>query len=495
MPVVTRPSAIGPVVLWFRLDLRLDDHPALRAAVDRAGQAGVIPCFIWSPEEEGRWKAGGASCWWLHHSLARLDESLRQRGSRLVIRGGPAGAALRALVKESGARAVFWSRRYEPAVSARDAAVKQELLDDGVGSESFNSALLHEPWTIRTGSGKPFQVYTPFWRSYLAAENPPKPISAPQSIPAPSRWPAGEKLESFGLLPRLNWADEFAEHFTPGEAGALARFKVFVREGVRRYAAERDRPDLMSTSVLSPHLHFGEISPRRIWHAILARASRGTELRGLEKQRTGPVIFLKELVWREFAYHLLFHFPHTTDEPLRATYAKFPWRQDAAGFRAWCRGLTGYPIVDAGMRQLWRTGWMHNRVRMIVASFLVKDLLLPWREGARWFFGTLVDADLASNTMGWQWAAGCGADAAPYFRIFNPVLQGEKYDPHGAYVRRYVPELAGLDARFIHKPWQAPPRLLAAAGVRLGETYPEPIVDHSAARERALAALSQIRRS
>lgn len=488
-------SSGGCVLVWFRLDLRLHDHPALHAGLERAADAGVVPCFIWSPEEDGQSRLGGASRWWLYHSLARLDESLRQVGSKLIIRVGSAVNMLPELVRETGAIAVYWSRRYEPAVIVRDAAVKKRLTGDGIEAESFNAALLHEPWTIRTAEGKPYRVYTPFWRACLASGSPAEPTSVPNSVPRPTRWPRSDRLDDLGLLPTLKWADEFAAHFTPGEAGAVERLRRFVLESAEGYALSRDLPGVNGTSGLSPHLHFGEVSPRRIWHEIMNETTAGNALRSPDDQRAGPVVFLKEIVWREFAYHLLFHFPHTTRDPLRADFSRFPWRVDQKGFRTWSRGLTGYPIVDAGMRQLWRTGWMHNRVRMIAASFLVKDLLLPWQDGARWFHDTLLDADLASNTLGWQWTAGCGADAAPYFRIFNPVLQGEKYDPEGTYVRKHVPELARLGANFIHQPWRAPAEALAAAGVRLGETYPERVVDHHAARDRALAALAQVTRS
>ena len=474
-------------ILWLRLDLRLADNPALEAAIQRGGP--VVPVFIWSPEEEAPWTPGGASRWWLHQSLAALEARLREAGSRLVIRRGSTLETLRALAKEAGADAVFWNRRYEPAVIARDAKVKEALRGDGLTVESFNAALLHEPWTIENKSGKPFQVFTPYWKHCLAKADPAAPLSAPKSIAAPAQWPKSLALDELGLVPKLPWTDGLRAAWEPGEAGATAALSRFLAKAFDDYSAQRNRPDLTGTSRLSPHLHFGEISPRQIWHALARMAKQ----RGLPEAQWRGSQFLAEVGWREFSHHLLFHFPHTPTEPLRADFKKFRWRKDAAWLKAWQRGRTGYPIVDAGMRELWKTGWMHNRVRMIVASFLVKDLLLSWEEGAAWFWDTLVDADLAQNTLGWQWTAGCGADAAPFFRIFNPVLQGEKFDPHGDYVRRWCPELSKLPDKWLHQPDQAPPKILIAAGVELGRTYPEPIVSHTIAREVALEAFARLK--
>ena len=441
-------------IVWFRLDLRLADNPALTAAVKRGG--AVLPVFIYAPEEEAPWPPGAASRWWLHQSLHALDGQLRELGSRLVIRRGPTLRALAALLKETSATAVFWNRRYEPAVLARDATVTAALHHQGVTVETFNAALLHEPWTIRNQSGKPFQVFTPFWKNCLTLPGPSEPLRAPKHLATPPRWPKSLALEELELEPKINWAEGLRAAWQPGERGASANLKQFLVESFDHYATQRNRPDLSGTSRLSPHLHFGEIGPRQIWHA-------------------------------------LFHFPDTPTEPLRPNFKKFPWRKETAWLRAWQRGHTGYPIVDAGMRQLWSTGWMHNRVRMIVASFLVKDLLLPWQEGARWFWDTLVDADLAQNTLGWQWVAGCGADAAPYFRIFNPVSQGEKFDPHGAYVRRWCPELAKLPDKWVHAPANAPDDVLKQAGLELGGNYPAPLVSHTIAREVALEAFAKLK--
>ncbi|MEZ5100390.1 MAG: deoxyribodipyrimidine photo-lyase [Thermoleophilia bacterium] len=473
----------GTTLVWLRHDLRLADNPALVAAGRRGGP--VVPVVVWAPEEEGDWAPGGASRWWLHRSLAALAADLEARGSRLVLRRGPTLAALRELAAETGAEAVLWNRRYEPAAIARDAAVKEALRADGLVAGSANAALLVEPWTIATRAGAPFQVFTPFWKAVLAAGAPPEPEPAPATLPRPDAWPVSLPLDALALDPTIDWDAGLRATWTPGEAGAHVRLARVLDGILDGYRARRDRPDVDGTTRLSPHLHHGEIGPRQVWHAVADAVAAGASASSAEK-------LLAELGWREFSYHLLYHVPRTPLEPLRERFAAFPWADDPAGLVAWQRGRTGYPIVDAGMRQLWQTGWLHNRVRMIVASFLVKDLLLPWQEGARWFWDTLVDADLAANTQGWQWTAGCGADAAPYFRVFNPVLQGRKFDPDGAYVRRYVPELAGLDASRIHAPWEAPAADLRAAGVELGATYPGRVVDHGEARTRALAALAEV---
>lgn len=479
---MTRPSLV-----WFRHDLRLEDNPALSAALRRGGP--VIPVYIWAPDEEGDWPPGGASRWWLHQSLAALDRRLRELGSRLTFLHGPSIETLRGLVKTTSAAAVFWNRRYEPAIVARDTTIKEALREAGLEIESFNGALLHEPWTIRNKSGSPFQVFTPFWRHCLAQPDPPAPLTTPKALPGPGRWPASEPLTAFALEPRIPWAEGIRAAWQPGEAGAARQLARFLESAFEGYDVGRNRPDLPGTSRLSPHLHFGEISPRQIWHAI----QRQAQARHWLPARWRNSQFLAELGWREFAHHLLHHFPHTPTQPLRAEFERFPWRPNPSGLKAWQRGQTGYPLVDAGMRELWTTGWMHNRVRMVVASFLVKDLLIPWQEGARWFWDTLVDADLAQNTLGWQWTAGCGADAAPFFRVFNPNTQGEKFDPSGAYVRRWVPELAALPDAWIHRPHEAPAKVLASANVELGRNYPRPLVSHAIAREVALEAYAALR--
>jgi deoxyribodipyrimidine photo-lyase len=480
-------TAAPATIVWFRQDLRLQDNPALAAAIARGGL--VVPIYLLDEAGEGRWPMGGASRWWLHHSLAALEQGLRERGSRLLLARGESGAVLRGLIKATGADAVYWNRRYEPAVIARDKEVKAGLTSDGIEARSFNATLLFEPHTVQNKAGGPFQVFTPFWRhcQTLPVEMPGKLPGGP--ILAPMKWPESLPLDELKLLPEHPWAGGFAHRWQPGEAGAWQRLRKFVTGAMAEYAERRNAPDIDGTSSLSPHLHFGEISPRQIWAAVRAKSKES----GVFPPNRGAQVFLAEVGWREFAHHLLFHFPHTPQLALRTDFANFPWRRDAKQLRAWQRGLTGYPIVDAGMRQLWVTGWMHNRVRMIVASFLVKHLRLSWQEGAAWFWDTLVDADLASNTLGWQWSAGCGADAAPYFRIFNPILQGGKFDPTGAYVRRWVPELAKLPAEFIHRPWEAPLEVLAESGLTLGREYPQPIVDHGEARVAALAALQAMR--
>jgi deoxyribodipyrimidine photo-lyase len=465
----------------------LEDNPALHAALER--HEPIIPVYIWAPQEEGAWSPGAASRWWLHQSLIRLDEHLRQGGSRLVIRQGESLPILRALIQESQAEAVMWNRCYEPEVIARDAKIKAALQEQGIQVHSCNAGLLCEPWRVANKAGKPFQVFTPFWKTCLALLEPSAPLPPPDHIIGPDRWPATVAVPELGLEPRIDWAAGLRAAWSPGEQGAKVQLQRFLEEAVYSYGDRRDRPDVLGVSRLSPHLHFGEIGPRQVWRAVRAIAER----RPGSATQQQPEAYLRQLGWREFAYHLLYHFPHTTAAPLRQEFSTFPWREDQTTLMAWRCGRTGYPFVDAGLRELWTTGWMHNRTRMVAASFLVKHLLLTWQEGARWFWDTLVDADLANNTLGWQWVAGCGADAAPYFRIFNPVSQGEKFDPKGDYVRRWTPELARLPATWIHKPWEAPPSVLQEAGVKLGHTYPLPIIGHAAARIRALNALNMMK--
>lgn len=469
-------------LVWLGLDLRLGDNPALQRAI--AGPFRILPVFIWAPEEEAPWSPGAASRWWLHQSLQALDTSLKKHGSQLIIRRGPTAETLLTLVEESGAKSIFWNRRYEPAAIARDHELERRLHARGITAESCPGSLLFEPGAILNTSGKPFQVFTAFWRACLAKPDPPAPDRTPAKLPGPGKWPHSLAIADLHLEPAADWAGGIRKAWLPGESGAARHMKTFLKGPVKIYAAERNRPDRRGTSRLSPHLHFGEISARQIWHD----AHRSSDPAAAEP-------YLRQIAWREFSYHLLFHFPHTAHDPLRPEFRSFPWHVDAKSFAAWTRGNTGYPLIDAGMRELWHTGWMHNRVRMLTASFLVKHLLIPWQRGAQWFWDRLVDADLANNTMGWQWSAGCGADAAPYFRIFNPVIQGEKFDPEGNYVRRWVPELAGLPGAWIHKPWMAPAPVLSAAKVELGRNYPRPIVEHAAARDRALAALARMKKS
>lgn len=470
-----------PAILWFRQDLRLDDHPALHAAA--ANGRAVQPVFILDDAAEGEWVAGGAGRWWLHHSLAALGTQLRELGAPLLLRRGAAPDVLVALAREVGAGSVHCSLRFEPAGTAQENRVRQALAAVDVSFAAHSGALLHDPHALRTGTGVPYKVYTPFAKSLRAKITIGDPLPAPRALRAVAKSPASTTLESLDLLPSIDWAGSMRTRWTPGERGAQKRLAAFITKPMRDYGEARDFPAQDGSSSLSPHMHWGELSPRRVWNDV-SRSGAGNS--------QGASKFLAEILWREFAAHVLLNFPATASKPLRPEFAKFPWQPSTQHLRAWQRGRTGYPIVDAGMRQLWATGWMHNRVRMIVASFLVKHLLQSWQDGAQWFWDTLCDADLASNTLGWQWSAGCGADAAPYFRIFNPILQGEKFDPSGEFVRAWVPELARVPSEFIHQPWEAPAMVLAASGVVLGETYPQPIVDHPTARDRALAALQKI---
>ena len=479
----------SPILYWFRRDLRLQDNPALQKAWERGGP--IIPVYIHDEGGEGNWKTGGASRWWLHHSLVSLQQSLAKLNSRLIVRAGASGEVLESLCAETGAKAVYWNRRYEPSIIGRDKLIKQGLRDLGIEGKSANGSLLFEPHTIENKQGRPFQVFTPYWRHCLAkdvSENTPSQIN---KLLHPDEWPKSSRIEDLELLPSINWTDGFAESWEPGEGGALKSLKLFVKSAVDQYESNRNLPDIAGTSRLSPYLHFGEVSPRQIWDTLHKRSAAT----GVFPSSKGEQVYLSEIGWREFAHHLLYHYPKTPHSPLREDYERFPWASDPGGtkLQAWQRGLTGYPIVDAGMRELWHTGWMHNRVRMIVASFLVKHLRLTWTLGAEWFWDTLVDADLASNTLGWQWTAGCGADAAPFFRIFAPVKQGEKFDKNGDYVRKWIPELAKLGSKYMHRPWEAPPEVLQAAGITLGDQYPKPIVDHAMARNEALAAWKQLR--
>lgn len=474
----------APLIIWLRHDLRVDDHPALSAAV--ASGRPVLPLYIWAPEAEGAWAPGAASRWWLHHALEDLDRVLVEHGSRLVLARGEPQAVLSRMCEETGAAGVFWTRRHEPAAVARDEHIAQALRAAGREAQDFPGATLREPSEVRNRAGGPFQVFTPLFRHYLALGEPPRPLPAPPLIPAPERWPDSLPLAALGLLPRLPWAERFPTVWQPGPRGAEAALERWLTGGWRAYAQRRNEPGRDDgVSRLSPHLHFGEISVRRLWWAVRDLAPETP----IDVHPGLP--WLRQVIWREFAHHLLHHFPHTDHEPLRGEFAHFPWLEPHPGLlAAWQQGRTGYPLVDAGMRELWHTGWMHNRVRMVVASFLVKHLLIDWRHGAAWFWDTLVDADLPNNTLGWQWTAGCGADAAPYFRIFNPVTQAQRFDGEGHYVRRWVPELARLQTPDLFAPWEAPAALLECAGVRLGVDYPRPVVDHGAARARALEALT-----
>jgi deoxyribodipyrimidine photo-lyase len=439
----------GATIVWLRQDLRLHDNLALIAAARRGGP--VIPVYIWSPAEEGDWPPGAASKWWLHQSLRELDASLRKRGSRLIIARGAALEVLHRLASRAKADAVHFNERYEPYAITVSKAVRGGLEQGGVEVRGFNSSLLVEPDALLNLSGAPYRVYSAYRRRMLRDVPMQRPQKPPARLRAPLQWPPSLQLNALKLMPRIRWYSQMEQHWQPGEAGALRALRRFIKHGLRDYRIARELPAERGTSRLSPHLHFGEIGPRQIRHALGA------------KGHGSP--FLSELIWREFAYHLLFHFPGTPSQPLRPEFARFPWRRNTKALRAWQHGHTGIPLVDAGMRELWAIGWMHNRVRMVVASMLVKNLLIPWQDGARWFWDTLLDADLANNTLNWQWVSGSGADAAPYFRIFNPVTQARRFDPDAKYVGRWV---------------RGPQR--------------PPIVDLAASREAALEAYQMMRR-
>ncbi len=470
-------------IVWFGSDLRLADHPALSAAL--TVHERIFPVFVWDPDSAGDWNEGAASRWWLHHSLVRLDESLRRRGSRLVIRRGDARRVIPRLAVEAGADTVYWCRRHQPDLRTRDRETAATLKEQGVTVRVTGGHVLFEPDAIATQSGQSYRVFTPFWRAALGVANAIQmPEPAPEKLPAVNDTLASENIDELGLLPQIAWDGGLKARWTPGEAGAQQRIEEFLDADVQAYAEQRNRGDHAGSSSLSPHLAWGEISPRQVWW-LVRQAEAGA----------GGEAYLREIGWREFSYHLLWHFPDSVTRPLDPRFEGFEWRDDPEALERWQRGQTGIPLVDAGMRELWHTGWMHNRLRMVVASFLTKNLLIPWQEGSRWFWDTLVDADLANNTQGWQWTAGCGADAAPYFRIFNPVKQAEKADPEGHYVRRWIPELTRLPDKYLQQPWQAPANVLKEAGVELGCDYPEPIVDLLVSRRRALEHFDRIKRS
>lgn len=507
-------------ILWVQRDLRLRDNPALCHAAERGE---VIPVYVGedaqgpaSPAhfQKTRRRAfvsenaqdqiaiasnpvkssadfpddalGGAGKFWLHHSLRAFDAALQARGVRLLLRRGDPLAVIPDLLDQTGADAVVWNRGYEPLAIEKAKSLKALLAARAASAKSFKAGLLFEPWEIANQQGGYFKVFTPFWKRCLAQSG---EIGAPLGVPplVPStHFLASEDLRAWELLPtRPDWSGGLAATWQPGEGAALKRLDTFLESRLGAYAAMRDMPAIGATSALSPHLHWGEVSPRQVWHATRAREA-GAGPPGVAEK------FLSELGWREFSHHLLFHVPSLPARPLNPKFDDFPWAHNPQFLRAWQRGKTGYPLVDAGMRELWATGYMHNRVRMIVASFLTKHLLIDWRCGAAWFWDTLVDADLANNSASWQWVAGCGADAAPYYRIFNPILQGERFDPSGVYVRRWVSELSRLPDAAIHRPWEADRHTLQSAGVELGKDYPFPIIDHAEARAAALNAYKSL---
>ncbi len=474
-------------IIWLRKDLRLTDHPGFAHAIENGYQ--ILPIFIWD-ETEHRWQDGAASQWWLHHALVDLKEQLQLHGGDLSLykidSRGKFSASLIEIIREHQADAIYWGRRYEPEIIERDKKLKKHLTEQGYEAKSFNTHLLLEPHTIKNKSGGHYKVFTPYWKECLTHTIEPLTTISKKEWERVS-WletKSSTSIDDLELLPSIPWDEQFYDHWQPTRKAGLARLTEMVKSKAKTYNQQRDTPSVDGTSQLSPYLQWGQISAREIYHAF--------------KKSYNDIVekgYLRQLFWREFSYHLLFHEPHTPERPLRPEYENFPWKADKKSLTAWQTGQTGFPIVDAGMRQLWQTGWMHNRVRMIVGSLLVKHLLQDWRDGASWFWDTLVDADLANNTMGWQWIGGCGADASPYFRIFNPIIQGEKFDPNGDYVRKYCPELKDVPNKYLHKPWEMPELELAATGVTLGKTYPYPIISHEKGRENALKAYGDFKAS
>ena len=493
------PASAQPTIYWFRRDLRLQDNPALHWAVAR--KEPVICVYIHDNQTKNHWSLGEASCWWLHHSLESLHSGLKSAGNRLRLFSGAPEKILTDLAAQTNAKAITWNRRYEPESIELDKHLKALLKDQGLTVNTTPGNLCHEPWQVgrvdrntryreSAADGMlPYKVFTAYWRASLKQKSIPLTPSVKAIKGVNKKFTGEKKLKELDLLPSLPWADQFSQHWQPGEKSAAGVLQAFCKRQIKEYDTSRDLPALSGTSGLSPHLAFGEITPRQI-NAVVARKLKNKTLTADENTET----FLKEIGWREFAYHLLYHFPHTTDLPLDKRFKKFPWNKPSPEeLTRWQQGHTGIPLIDAGMRQLWQTGWMHNRVRMVVGSLLVKNMGYHWLEGARWFWDTLLDADLASNTMGWQWVAGSGADAAPYFRVFNPVRQGERFDPDGEYIRQWVPEIAGLSKKTIHSPWTASETELTEAGIELGKTYPHPVADLKNTRVEALERFAKIK--
>lgn len=456
-------------LIWFRQDLRIEDNLALIKACYHHKE--VICLYV--NDEQCPFILGDAQKWWLHHSLKALKEKLNIHGLSLCFRKGASDSILCSIVKEHPISDVYWNICYEPKQMQRDRQIKKTLDAENIKVHRFNSSLLHEPCFLKNKQGSYYKVFTSFWKSCL------KELDIPPMMSI-DHWPVGvdiksDSLDDWKLLPNHpNWAEGFANYWQPGELGAKKKLYEFIENKVDQYKLMRNYPSKQNTSLLAPHLRFGEIGPRQVYRALQEAVAADN------KSESNVETYLSEIGWREFSYYLLFHFPELPEKNFQSKFNNFPWEDSPKKLKQWQKGLTGYPIVDAGMRELWKTGYMHNRVRMIVASFLTKDLFIDWRKGARWFEDTLLDADLANNSAGWQWVAGSGADAAPYFRIFNPVLQGEKFDPEGSYVKQWVPELKNLPKKWIHQPWEAPKEFKKTLN------YPEPIVLHKKARELAL---------
>ncbi len=471
---------LTPVIVWFRQDLRLKDNPALISAHEMGKP--ILPVYILDDENSGEWKMGATSRWWLYESLIILNNSLE---GKLCLVKGCAQEILVNIVKNTGADVVYWNRCYEPWRIARDTEIKETLRSAGIEAKSFNGSLLFEPHATLKKDGTPYKVFTPFYKKGCLSRGIEPRIPEPKPTNLTFYEHTLSSLEDLGLSPNIPWHKQISDYWMPGEGGAQKRLSEFLQNGLKGYKEGRDHPARENVSQLSPHLHFGEISPNQVWYEAKLKMT-------IECWEVDGENFLSELAWREFSNNLLFYFPDIPRKNLQKKFDRFPWHRDDEALQRWQKGQTGYPIVDAGMRELWQTGYMHNRVRMIVGSFLVKNLMLHWHHGEDWFWDTLVDADLANNSVSWQWIAGCGADAAPYFRIFNPVTQGQKFDPDGIYVRRYIPEIAKLPNKYLHSPWEADNDILTDANVKLGKVYPEPIVDLKSSRERALQGFKDL---
>ena len=463
------PSSVS--IVWFRQDLRLQDNPALSAACQAEN---VLPIYILDDESAGEQRMGGASRWWLHHSLSALNDSL---DGALNLYVGDAQQIILELCERFGANTVYWSRCYEPANIAQTTQIKQQLQKQGITGHSINGCLINEPWEVTKQDGTAYKIFTPYHREACKVDPHINLLAAPNLAAKTMTDPKAKALDELTLLPKEQWDTGFKEHWQPGEKGAKNALNAFLSQGIHDYKDGRDRPALKAISRLSPHLHFGDISPRQVIDALKTM-----------EDNDNVEHFKREIRWREFSYYLLYHFPGLPTQNLKTNFDQFPWGNNAEFIKRWQQGQTGYPMVDAGMRELWQTGYMHNRVRMITASFLIKNLLVDWRVGAQWFWDCLVDADLASNSASWQWVAGCGTDASPYFRIFNPITQGEKFDPKGEYTRHFVPELKDLPDKYLYRPWEAPEAVLKAAKVSLGTNYPNPIIDVKTSRLKALDA-------
>ncbi|PEV58740.1 deoxyribodipyrimidine photolyase [Bacillus cereus] len=469
------------IIVMFQKDFRLYDNPALFEAV-QSGE--VLPVYV----QDETFSIGSAAKWWLHHAIIDVQKQLKALGSTLIIRKGNTQEEILSLIKQLDITAVYWNSCYDPDRLKSNQKMKMILEDKGIICKGFNSHLLLEPWIIKKKDNTEYKVFTPFYNAFQKQVIP-KPISRVQSIKWGNSLPASLSVSELHLLPTIPWTSHMEAIWDPTEEGAYKTFKKFFSSKLVSYSEGRDFPDQNVHSMLAPYLSFGQISVKLMFHYLINKSTE-RQCSLFEKQVNS---FIRQLIWREFSYYLLYHYPFTVYKPLNKSFEHFPWNKEEELLRVWQKGETGYPFIDAGMRELWQTGFMHNRARMAVASFLVKHLLIPWQEGAKWFMDTLLDADIANNTMGWQWVAGSGADASPYFRIFNPITQGEKFDKNGEYIRRWVPELRDIPNKYIHKPWEAPEHILQKSNIKLGNTYPYPIVDHKAARERALCAYKNMK--